>query len=116
MTQRPLRLANRLGLHARASARLVRLAERFDCTLALKLDGNLAQAALAVAPSNPMLAEHVARPSGFDAKKIMSVMMFGAALHLLGNPPFLVVADGPDEAAAVAALQVLVSERFGEGQ
>ncbi len=89
--RRQVRLANRRGLHARASARLTTLASRFSSGLTLRVD-----------------------EVQVDAKSMMDVMLFGATLHEKGHPPFWIGADGPDAAEALEALALLIEERFGE--
>ncbi|MCB1889793.1 MAG: HPr family phosphocarrier protein [Rhodocyclaceae bacterium] len=89
--RRAVQLANRRGLHARASNRLVTMASRFASQLTLAV-GDLE----------------------VDAKSMMGVMLFGATLYEQGNPPFTIGADGPDAADALDALAVLIGERFGE--
>lgn len=87
MTRRPVTIVNKLGLHARAAARFVQLASRFDAEVKL-IRGN----------------------RQVNGKSIMGVMMLaagkGTELELL--------AQGADEAAAADALEALVAGRFGE--
>ena len=89
MIRRDVTIINRLGLHARAAAKLVATASRFGCTVGVVKDGRNA-----------------------DAKSIMAVMMLAATR---GHTVTL-TADGPDEAAAVDALEALVNDRFGEDE
>jgi phosphocarrier protein len=89
MIQREVTIINRLGLHARAAARLVATASRFASGVRLEREGREA-----------------------DAKSIMAVMMLAATRGVTVT----LVADGPDEAAAVAALEQLVRDRFGEDE
>ena len=89
MIQRELTIINRLGLHARAAAKLVATASRFASNLRLEREGRTA-----------------------DAKSIMAVMMLAATRGVT----VMVAADGPDEAAAVTALEQLVQDRFGEDE
>ena len=80
-------IINKLGLHARASAKLTQLAGQFKCEVWLTRD-----------------ARRV------NAKSIMGVMMLAA-----GKGSVLVIeASGPDEDEAVAALAALVASGFGE--
>lgn len=89
MISRELAVVNRLGLHARAAAKLVATASRFGSTLRLTREGR-----------------------GADAKSIMAVMMLAATR---GHTVTL-TADGTDEAAAVEAIAALFAERFGEDE
>lgn len=80
---------NQLGLHARAAARLVRTANRFQSSLRLeRLDGSVTA----------------------DAKSILNVLMLGAT----GGTELRAVAEGLDEAEAIAALSGLFENGFGE--
>lgn len=82
-------IVNKLGLHARASARLTQLAGKFSSEIWLTKD-----------------ARRV------NAKSIMGVMMLAAGLgSKLG-----IVTDGDDEDAAMAAMLKLIADKFGEGQ
>ena len=82
-------ISNRLGLHARASAKLTKLAGSFR--------------------SEVFLARGDRR---VNAKSIMGVMMLAAGI---GSVVELEV-DGPDERAATDALTALFADKFGEGQ
>jgi phosphocarrier protein HPr len=80
---------NELGLHARAAARVVRTASRFQSTLRLeRLDGSVRA----------------------DAKSILNVLMLAA----VGGTELRAIADGRDEAEALAALSGLFEDGFGE--
>jgi phosphocarrier protein HPr len=82
-------IVNRLGLHARAAAKLVRAATAFSSTLKLvRLD----------------------RGAAADAKSILSVLMLAAAR----GTELLVTAEGPDEGPALDALCRLIGGGFGE--
>jgi len=89
MQQREVEIVNKLGLHARAAAKLTQLAARYD--------------------SNVMLARNGRK---VNAKSIMGVMMLAAGK---GARVTLEI-DGPDEADAMEALIALIADRFGEGQ
>ncbi len=89
MISREVEVVNRLGLHARAAAKLVGTACRFASTLSVAREGRSA-----------------------DAKSIMAVMMLAATR---GHTVSL-TADGPDEAAALDALVGLFADRFGEDE
>ena len=82
-------ISNRLGLHARASAKLTKLAGSFPCEV--------------------WMARGERR---VNAKSIMGVMMLAAGL---GSEVELETA-GDDEQAAHDALVALVNDKFGEGQ
>jgi phosphotransferase system HPr (HPr) family protein len=99
MIARKVLVKARLGLHARAAARLVRVASGFQCKVVLRrLDGG------AAAPVG------AASDEGVDAKSILSVLMLAATCgtHLE------VRADGVDEDAAINAIDELFAEAFGE--
>ena len=81
-------IVNKLGLHARASAKLTQLASTFGCEIWLTRN-----------------ARRV------NAKSIMGVMMLAAGL---GSTVELET-DGADEAAAIDAIEALFIDKFGEG-
>jgi phosphocarrier protein HPr len=87
MIQSSITISNRLGLHARASAKLTKLAGSFRCEIHLSRNGRRV-----------------------NAKSIMGVMMLAAGLGVSVD----LEADGPDEAEAMAALRALIDGRFGE--
>ncbi|MFN3594801.1 MAG: HPr family phosphocarrier protein [Thiobacillaceae bacterium] len=89
MLEREVQIVNKLGLHARASAKLTQTAARFASDVWLARDGR--------------------RVNG---KSIMGVMMLAAAK---GTTLKLTV-DGPDEQEAMAALTTLIADKFGEEQ
>ncbi len=89
MTQARLKLQNRLGLHARAASKLVQAASRFESKVELNYQGKTV-----------------------NAKSIMGVLLLGAPC----GAELTVQLDGPDAEAALAALQDLVADRFGEGE
>ena len=82
-------ISNKLGLHARASAKLTKLAGGFQCEVHMSRNGRR-----------------------INAKSIMGVMMLAAGL---GSDVELET-DGPDEQAAMQALLALINDKFGEGQ
>lgn len=94
-------VSNKLGLHARAAAQLVKLAGGFECALQLSLAG------LPGAESAPGAASKTA-----DAKSIMDVMMLAAAQ----GSALTLTARGRDAEAAAAAVSALFAARFGEGE
>jgi phosphocarrier protein len=89
MLSREVTIVNRLGLHARAAAKFVQLATRFD-------------AQIRVSRTNQVM----------DGKSIMGVLLLAATrgTHLT------ISADGRDEEAAIEALSRLVEAGFGEGE
>lgn len=89
MIRHKVLIVNKLGLHARAAAKLVSTASRFDSRILLGKD-----------------AREV------DAKSILSVMMLAASK---GTEIELII-DGPDEENAKAALVELIADYFGEGE
>jgi phosphocarrier protein len=88
MLEREITISNKLGLHARASAKLVQLLQGFKCDAWL-----------------------VHRGREINAKSIMGVMMLAAGI---GNTIMLRV-NGPDESAALAAMADLFERKFDEG-
>ena len=89
MIKTSISISNKLGLHARASAKLTKLAGSFR--------------------SDVFMSRNDRR---VNAKSIMGVMMLAAGV---GSVVELEV-DGPDEDAALAALSALINDKFGEGQ
>ena len=82
-------ISNKLGLHARASAKLTKLAGSFQSEVHLSRGGRR-----------------------INAKSIMGVMMLAAGM---GSEVELET-EGDDEQAAMAALIALINDKFGEGQ
>lgn len=89
MIQQEIEIINKLGLHARASAKLTQLAAKFQ--------------------SEVWMTRNKRR---VNAKSIMGVMMLAAGK---GAKVQLEI-DGSDEQACLAALTALISDRFGEGE
>ena len=89
MIKTPISISNKLGLHARASAKLSKLAGSFRSEVFLSREGRRV-----------------------NAKSIMGVMMLAAGI---GSQLDLEV-DGSDEEVATAALLALINDKFGEGQ
>ena len=87
MIRRETRIINRLGLHARAAAKLVRLANEFHSDIRVFRAGQSA-----------------------NAKTIMEVLMLGAAL----NDELAVETEGDDEEGAAESLIRLIESRFEE--
>ncbi|HZP64808.1 MAG TPA: HPr family phosphocarrier protein [Rudaea sp.] len=88
MLEREIKISNKLGLHARASAKLVQLLQSYK--------------------SNAWL---VHRGREVNAKSIMGVMMLAAGI----GTPIVLRTDGPDEAAALDAMADLFARKFDEG-
>jgi phosphocarrier protein len=88
MREQDIVVSNRLGLHARASAKLVQLVQGYKSTVMLLNKGR-----------------------EVNAKSIMGVMMLAAG----PGTPLTVRADGPDEDAALAAVVALFARKFDEG-
>lgn len=89
MVERRVRVINRLGLHARAAAQLVRMANCYRSALRLeRLDGSAAA----------------------DAKSILSVLMLAASR----GTELRLAAEGVDEREAISALCELFACGFGE--
>ena len=82
-------IVNRLGLHARAAAKLVRTATAFESALRLV---------------------RADRSASSDAKSILSVLMLAASR----GTELIITADGADEREALDALCQLISSGFGE--
>jgi len=82
-------ISNKLGLHARASAKLTKLAGSYPCEV--------------------WLARGDRR---VNAKSIMGVMMLAAGIGVTVE----IETDGADEVAAMEAIERLFAERFGEAE
>ena len=89
MVRREVTIINKLGLHARAAAKLVTLASGFEADVRIRRDDR-----------------------EVDAKSIMGVMMLAAGK----GTRLEVVATGPEAEVAAERLQALVRERFGESE
>ena len=89
MLTRETEIINKLGLHARASAKLTQLAGKFQ--------------------SEVWMAKGARR---INAKSIMGVMMLAAGK----GSKVTLETDGPDEQAAMDALLELIADYFGEGE
>jgi phosphocarrier protein len=89
MIVRTVTISNKLGLHARASAKLTKLAGAFRSEIFMTRNGRRV-----------------------NAKSIMGVMMLAAGM----GSDVEIEASGADEEAAIAALVQLVEDKFGEGQ
>jgi phosphocarrier protein HPr len=89
MLTEKIEIVNRLGLHARASAKLTQLAGQFKSEVWLTRDGKRV-----------------------NAKSIMGVMMLAAAK----GATLELETSGTDEADAMSAIKALVADKFGEGE
>jgi phosphocarrier protein len=82
-------IVNKLGLHARAAAKLTHLAGTYQCEIWLSRSGRRV-----------------------NAKSIMGVMMLAAGQ----GSSVLIEAEGADAEQALAALTKLIADKFGEGE
>jgi len=89
MQKSTLKIINKLGLHARASAKLTKLAGSYRCEVFLSRNGRRV-----------------------NAKSIMGVMMLAAGV----GSEIELETEGEDEAQAHEAIAALVADRFGEGE
>lgn len=89
MLRTTVTISNKLGLHARASAKLTKLAGSFRSEIHLSRNGRR-----------------------INAKSIMGVMMLAAGL----GSEVEIETDGADEQAALEALLALINDKFGEGE
>ncbi len=89
MLAREITIGNKLGLHARAAAKLVSIASGYGANITLEKDGQ-----------------------SVNGKSIMGVMMLaasqGTVLHI--------AIDGDGEEEAMQALVALIDDKFGEGE
>ena len=88
MLEQEIIVSNKLGLHARASAKLVQLVQGFKASVYL-----------------------VSKGREVNAQSIMGVMMLAAGI----GSPLTIRADGPDEDAALVAVVKLFERKFDEG-
>ncbi|WP_374568416.1 HPr family phosphocarrier protein [Ideonella sp.] len=89
MIRRTVTISNKLGLHARASAKLTKLAGGFQCEVFMTRNGRRV-----------------------NAKSIMGVMMLAAGM----GSQVEVETEGADEQPAMDAIVALIDDKFGEGQ
>ena len=82
-------ISNKLGLHARASAKLTKLAGSFSCEVWMSRGERRV-----------------------NAKSIMGVMMLAAGI----GSTVQIETNGADEQAAITALLALIADKFGEGE
>jgi phosphocarrier protein len=89
MQEKRVKITNRLGLHARAAARMVRRASQYT--------------------SNVTIERHDTGQTA-DGKSILSVLLLAAS----AGSELIIRVEGEDEERAVNALTELVEQRFGE--
>lgn len=89
MIEKTLTIINKLGLHARATMKLVDTATRFQSKV-----------------------EMVCNNQTVDAKDILQTMSLGAAK----GTQVMFIIDGQDEARAMQAIEDLINDYFGEGE
>ncbi|OQW69868.1 MAG: phosphocarrier protein HPr [Methylotenera sp.] len=89
MIKQDIIIINKLGLHARASTKLTQTASQFAAEIWIERNGRKV-----------------------NAKSIMGVMMLAAAK----GSTVTLEANGEDEVAAIAALDALINDYFGEGE
>jgi phosphocarrier protein len=88
MLEQEIVVSNKLGLHARASAKLVQLVQGFKSTVWL-----------------------ISKGREINAQSIMGVMMLAAGI----GTPLTIRVDGPDEQSALTAVVALFERKFDEG-
>ena len=89
MIRRTIKVSNKLGLHARASAKLTQSASKFESAIWLSKNGRRV-----------------------NAKSIMGVMMLAAGIGTTVE----LETEGSDEAAAAGEIEALFNDKFGEGE
>lgn len=89
MQEKELLIINKLGLHARAAAKLIGVTSRFSADIKISKEGR-----------------------EVDAKSIMSVMMLAASK----GTNLTVIASGSDENDAIEAIETLINNRFDEDE
>ena len=89
MIQKELEIINKLGLHARASAKLTQLAARYPCEVWMTRNQRRV-----------------------NAKSIMGVMMLAAGK----GATVMLETNGPEEQACFDAIAALIHDKFGEGE
>lgn len=89
MIKASISISNKLGLHARASAKLTKLAGGFQCDVFMSRNGRRV-----------------------NAKSIMGVMMLAAGM----GAEVEIETSGADEQTAMDALCALINDKFGEGE
>lgn len=89
MVEKQITIINKLGLHARAAAKLINTTSRFSANIRLNKDGR-----------------------EVDGKSIMAVMMLAAGK----GTTLLISAEGSDELQALDAIETLINNRFDEDE
>ena len=89
MIKTSINISNKLGLHARASAKLTKLAGSFSCEVWMSRGERRV-----------------------NAKSIMGVMMLAAGI----GSTVEIETNGTDEQVAMTALLALINDKFGEGE
>lgn len=89
MIEKNVTIINKLGLHARAAAKLIGVTGRFGCDIKITKDGKTV-----------------------DAKSIMAVMMLAASQ----GTDLIIQTDGDDESAAMDAVIEIINNRFDEDE
>lgn len=89
MIKTSITISNKLGLHARASAKLTKLASGFQCEVFMSRNDRRV-----------------------NAKSIMGVMMLAAGIGATVE----IETSGADEQVALDAILALINDKFGEGQ
>ena len=89
MIRKSVTISNKLGLHARASAKLTAAASKFQSAVWISRNGRRV-----------------------NAKSIMGVMMLAAGIGTVVE----LETDGTDEGDAMAAIEKLFADKFGEGE
>lgn len=89
MQSRTITIVNKLGMHARAAARFVQTASRYNCEIHISKNGRTV-----------------------NGKSIMGVMMLAAAKDSVVQ----ISAAGKDELAAMEEIERLILNRFGEAE
>lgn len=89
MIEKQLTIINKLGLHARATAKLIGVTNNFSASIELEKDGR-----------------------SVNGKSIMAVMMLAANMGSM----LIVRVDGEDEDAAMDAIEAIINDYFGEGE
>lgn len=89
MIEKDVTIVNKLGLHARAAAKLVSLASKFSCDVQVAKEGRQV-----------------------NGKSIMGIMMLAASK----DSTITLITDGEDEHQAMEEMESLIQERFGEAE
>ncbi|UDG83328.1 HPr family phosphocarrier protein [Candidatus Vallotia lariciata] len=87
MIQKEATIINKLGFHARASAKLTQLANRFNCEIRISRNGRQ-----------------------INAKSIIGVMLLAAGI----GSSVSIETEGPDEQMAMDKILALIADKFGE--